>query len=160
MDKTSFRVLHSIFMFIYCVAIGARSDLWNDFIAVPALANHDIYDFILRVYGRQYILVAFQFRHVPFNLIIKGYIKSYLSVTLTPEISPHLPKPLFMLRLYHNNEVKCLTEHISSKIDYLRALETACLKCGDKHRADCPVGMAKAQINCTNDVITEFYKHR
>ncbi len=49
-----------------------------------------------------------------------------------------------------------LTEY---KIDYSRALETACLKCGDKHRPDCPVGMAKAQINCTNDLLIEFYKH-
>ncbi len=58
------------------------------------------------------------------------------------------------------NEVKCLTEHIPSKIDYLVALETACLNCGDKHRPDCPVGMAKAQIKSTCDVLTEFYKDK
>ncbi|MDP2768065.1 MAG: hypothetical protein Q8O41_11580 [Candidatus Methanoperedens sp.] len=53
-----------------------------------------------------------------------------------------------------------MTQHISSKIDYLRALETACLKCGEKHIPDCPVGLAKAQINSTNDLLTEFYKHK
>ncbi len=57
-------------------------------------------------------------------------------------------------------EVRCLTEHFPSQIDYLRALDSACLKCGDKHQPDCPVGMAKAQINDTNDLLTEFYKRR
>jgi hypothetical protein len=54
-----------------------------------------------------------------------------------------------------------MTGHIpSTSIDFLRAIEKACLKCGDKHRADCPVGMAKVQINCTNDLLEEFYKNR
>jgi len=47
---------------------------------------------------------------------------------------------------------------LPNKIDFSRALEKACLKCGDKHQADCPVGLAKAQINSTNDLLTEFYK--
>jgi len=56
--------------------------------------------------------------------------------------------------------VNSLTECFTSKIDYLRALEKGCLQCGDKHQSDCPVGMAKAQINCTNDLLTEFYKRK
>jgi hypothetical protein len=56
--------------------------------------------------------------------------------------------------------VNSLSEYFSSKIDYLRALEKGCLQCGDNHQPDCPVGMAKAQINCTNDLLTEFYKRK
>jgi hypothetical protein len=63
-------------------------------------------------------------------------------------------------QVVRNKEVNCLTEHIPSKIDYLRAIEIACMQCGDKHQPDCPVGMAKARIGCTNDLLTEFYKHR
>ncbi|HLB71154.1 MAG: hypothetical protein OIN88_04775 [Candidatus Methanoperedens sp.] len=54
-----------------------------------------------------------------------------------------------------------VTRYIPSyEIDFLRAVEGACLNCGDKHRHDCPVGMAKAQINSTSDLLTEFYKVR
>jgi len=53
-----------------------------------------------------------------------------------------------------------LTEFFTSKIDYLRAMEKSCLNCGDKHQPDCPVGMAKAKITCTNDLLTEFYKRK
>jgi len=56
--------------------------------------------------------------------------------------------------------VNSVTEYFKSKIDYLRALEKSCLNCGDKHQQDCPVGMAKAKINCTNDLLTEFYKRK
>jgi hypothetical protein len=56
--------------------------------------------------------------------------------------------------------VNSLTEIFASKIDYLRAVEKGCLHCGDKHQPDCPVGMAKAQISCTNDLLTEFYKRK
>lgn len=57
------------------------------------------------------------------------------------------------------NEVNCLTEHIPSfKIDFSRALQNACLNCGDKHKLDCPVGLAKAQIESTNDLLIEFYR--
>ncbi|HEY9205169.1 MAG TPA: hypothetical protein VIO58_04545 [Candidatus Methanoperedens sp.] len=49
---------------------------------------------------------------------------------------------------------------VSCRIDYLRALEKACLNCGDKHQSDCPVGMAKAQIKSTNDLLTEFYNRK
>lgn len=53
-----------------------------------------------------------------------------------------------------------MTEIFTSKIDYLCAIEKGCLHCGDKHQPDCPVGMAKAQISCTNDLLTEFYKRK
>ncbi len=53
-----------------------------------------------------------------------------------------------------------MTEQIPPyRIDFLRALNVACLKCGDKHQANCPVGLAKAQINSTDDLLTEFYKN-
>lgn len=48
----------------------------------------------------------------------------------------------------------------SNSIDYMRALENACLNCGDKHQDNCPVGMAKTQINSMNDMLVEFYKTR
>ncbi len=48
----------------------------------------------------------------------------------------------------------------SYKIDFSRAIGMACLNCGDKHQSNCPVGLAKAQINSTNDLLTEFYKHK
>ncbi|MDP3105549.1 MAG: hypothetical protein Q8M95_13195 [Candidatus Methanoperedens sp.] len=52
-----------------------------------------------------------------------------------------------------------MTEHIPSfKIDYTRAIQNACLNCGDKHKLDCPVGLAKAQIESTNDLLVEFYR--
>ncbi|NJD77544.1 MAG: hypothetical protein FIB08_10690 [Candidatus Methanoperedens sp.] len=57
-------------------------------------------------------------------------------------------------------KVKFLNSNMSCRIDYLRALEKACLNCGDKHQADCPVGMAKAQIKCTNDLLVEFYRQK
>jgi hypothetical protein len=57
-------------------------------------------------------------------------------------------------------EVNSLTEYFPSKIDYLCAIEKGCLHCGDKHQPDCPVGMAKAQITCTKDLLTEFYRSK
>jgi len=51
-------------------------------------------------------------------------------------------------------------EIISCRIDYYRALEKACLNCGDKHQPDCPVGMARALIKSTNDLLIEFYKQK
>jgi hypothetical protein len=47
-----------------------------------------------------------------------------------------------------------------NSINYSRALEKACMNCGDKHQDCCPVGMAKAQINSMNDLLVEFYKKR
>lgn len=58
-----------------------------------------------------------------------------------------------------NTKVNRLTEYFTSKIDYLRAIEKGCLNCGDRHKPDCPVGMAKAKINCTRDLLIEFYNH-
>jgi hypothetical protein len=56
-------------------------------------------------------------------------------------------------------EVNSLTVHPSSfKIDFSRAIQNACLNCGDKHQEDCPVGMAKAQIKSTNDLLIQFYR--
>jgi hypothetical protein len=46
----------------------------------------------------------------------------------------------------------------SFKIDFSRAIQNACLNCGDKHQTDCPVGMAKAQIKSTNDLLIQFYR--
>ena len=56
------------------------------------------------------------------------------------------------------DEVNCLTEHIPSfAIDFSRAIQNACLNCGNKHQLNCPVGLAKAQIKSTNDLLIEFY---
>jgi len=44
-------------------------------------------------------------------------------------------------------------------INYLHALEVACHNCGDKHRNDCPIWMAKIQINSTKSLFIEFYKN-
>ncbi|MDJ1420809.1 MAG: hypothetical protein M5U10_02720 [Candidatus Methanoperedens sp.] len=46
------------------------------------------------------------------------------------------------------------------RIDFSRAIQTACLNCGDRHRSNCPVGLAKAQIKSTDDLLAEFYKNR
>jgi hypothetical protein len=66
---------------------------------------------------------------------------------------------LFLLKVCYY-KVNSLTKGFSSKIDYLRALEKCCMQCGDNHQPDCPVGMAKVQISCTNDLLTEFYKYK
>ncbi|MFU8766452.1 MAG: hypothetical protein ACNA7I_02095 [Candidatus Methanoperedens sp.] len=50
--------------------------------------------------------------------------------------------------------------HPSNSIDYERALEKACLNCGNKHQDCCPVGMAKTRINSMNELLVEFYKTR
>jgi len=56
-------------------------------------------------------------------------------------------------------EVNSLTLHTPSfKIDFSRAIQNACLNCGDKHQEDCPVGMAKEDITSTNDLLKQFYR--
>jgi hypothetical protein len=92
------------------------------------------------------------------NLITTGYIKTLRVCCGNPKI---LQNNTF-IHTYDiiNREVNSLTEYFTSKIDYLRAMEKGCLNCGDNHKPDCPVGMAKAKINCTNDLLTEFYKRK
>jgi len=51
-----------------------------------------------------------------------------------------------------------LTEEPSYRIDFSRAIQNACLNCGDRHKLDCPVGLAKAQIKSENDLLIEFYR--
>jgi len=64
--------------------------------------------------------------------------------------------PVYAVMIY---EVNSLTVHQPSfKIDFSRAIQNACLNCGDGHQEDCPVGMAKAQIKSTNDLLIQFYR--
>ena len=69
-------------------------------------------------------------------------------------------KTLFFSMLYHKARCIVTNQIPPYRIDFLRALEKACLNCGDKHQQNCPVGLAKAQINSTNELLTEFYKAR
>ncbi|MCE8423423.1 MAG: hypothetical protein J5U17_11270 [Candidatus Methanoperedens sp.] len=48
----------------------------------------------------------------------------------------------------------------SKYIDYLCAIDKGCMNCGEKHNQDCPVGLARAQIHSTTDLISEFYKSK
>lgn len=92
------------------------------------------------------------------NLIITGYIKTLWVFIDNPKIMQN--RAFILTEVVINKEVNSLTELFKSKIDYLSAIEKGCLHCGDKHQPDCPVGMAKARINCTNDLLTEFYKRK
>lgn len=67
MYKTGLRVLNRLCMQVFCVAVRTCPDFRYVLIAVLALADHDIYYFVLCVYSRYFIFVAFG-SHIPNQL--------------------------------------------------------------------------------------------
>src|SRR5659263_693668 len=78
MDKSSIWIFHSVFMFIFCVAVRTYPNNRHDLIAMMAFVNNYFDTLILCVDGRYRIfIVAFDLgSHIQKHLITTGYIKT------------------------------------------------------------------------------------